>query len=197
MRLTKIYTKTGDQGKTMLASGERVLKTDQRIEAYGTVDELNSFVGLLRDYVRLDSALADHAIAASLTRIQNELFDLGAELATPTEKLNLERQKVVTNAEISVLEEEMDHYNESLKPLKNFILPGGHLCNSSAHIARTVCRRAEREVVRLRQADESVRLETQIYLNRLSDWFFVISRAISHELNVDEVLWDQRSKAKS
>lgn len=196
MRLSKIYTKTGDQGGTMLASGERIAKTAQRIEAYGTVDELNASIGFLRDHMRLDKALAEHWIGSSLGRIQNELFDLGGELATPSDKLNLDRQKVVQSSDIEALESEIDRCNETLKPLANFVLPGGHLCNSAAHLARTICRRAEREVVRLRAEEPDVRADTQIYLNRLSDWLFVISRALSHQLDVDEVLWDQRAKDK-
>ncbi|MBC7533844.1 MAG: cob(I)yrinic acid a,c-diamide adenosyltransferase [Oligoflexus sp.] len=196
MRLSKIYTKTGDQGGTMLASGERISKTAVRIEAYGTVDELNACVGMLRDHMRVDNALPESWIALSLSRIQNELFDLGGELATPTHALNPARQKVLNQDDIKVLEDEIDKCNETLAPLANFVLPGGHICNSTAHLARTVCRRAEREVVRLRAEENDVRVETQIYLNRLSDWLFVISRALSHELNVPEVLWDQR-KPKS
>ena len=196
MRLSKIYTKTGDQGSTMLASGERISKTAVRIEAYGTVDELNACVGMLRDHMRVDNALAESWIALSLSRIQNELFDLGGELATPTHALSPTRQKVLNQDDIKVLEDEIDKCNETLAPLANFVLPGGHICNSTAHLARTVCRRAEREVVRLRAEENDVRIETQIYLNRLSDWLFVISRALSHELNVPEVLWDQR-KPKS
>ncbi len=196
MRLSKIYTKTGDKGGTMLASGERVPKTSRRIEAYGTVDELNSFVGLLRDQLTAESAFKDHWILSSLYRVQNELFDLGGELATPSAKLNLEKQKVLQLSDVKTLEDEIDLCNETLAPLANFVLPGGHVCNSSAHIARTVCRRAEREVVRLREDQPDVRIETQIYLNRLSDWFFVLGRAISQILQAPEVLWDQRS-AKS
>jgi len=192
MRLSKIYTKTGDQGGTMLASGERISKTARRIEAYGTVDELNACVGMLRDSLRSEAGLKTSWIATSLSRIQNELFDLGGELATPTRVLNPERQKLLGADDIKLLEQEIDTSNESLPPLANFVLPGGHLCNSTAHLARTVCRRAEREVVRLRAEENDVRVETQIYLNRLSDWLFVVSRALSHELKVPEVLWDQR-----
>lgn len=193
MRLSKIYTKTGDQGGTMLASGERISKTALRIEAYGTVDELNACVGMLRDHMRGDSSLADSWISTSLSRIQNELFDLGGELATPTHALKPDRQKLLDQSDIKILENEIDRCNETLPPLANFVLPGGHICNSTAHLARTVCRRAEREVVRLRAEETDLRVETQIYLNRLSDWLFVISRALSHELNVPEVLWDQRA----
>lgn len=192
MRLTKIYTKTGDKGGTLLASGERISKAATRIEAYGTVDELNSCVGVLRDHMRLEKAFDGHWLITSLERVQNELFDLGSELATPTKALRLDRQKVLDQKDIAILENEIDQVNEGLEPLANFVLPGGHICNSFAHLARTVCRRAERDVVRLRQEEGDVRPETQIYLNRLSDWLFVMGRAISQKLNVPEVLWQQR-----
>lgn len=196
VRLSKIYTKTGDQGGTMLASGDRISKTAQRIEAYGTVDELNACVGLLRDHMRSESILAEHWLATSLSRVQNELFDLGGELATPARILENSKQKLLDASDIKTLEDEIDRSNETLKPLANFVLPGGHVCNSAAHLARTVCRRAEREVIRLRAEEQDVRLETQIYLNRLSDWLFVAGRAISHALDIDEVLWEQRGKKR-
>jgi cob(I)alamin adenosyltransferase len=196
MRLTKIYTKTGDKGGTMLASGERVSKAATRIEAYGNVDELNSYVGLLLDHLRREKAFDGHWLLQSLARVQNELFDLGSELATPAKALRLDRQKVLDQKDIAVLEGEIDTINDGLKPLANFVLPGGHTCNSLAHVARTVCRRAERDVVRLCQEETDVRSETQIYLNRLSDWFFVVSRGISQVLNVPEVLWQQRKPEK-
>ncbi len=192
MRLSKIYTKTGDQGGTMLASGERISKAALRIEAYGTVDELNACVGMLRDFMRVDSSLSTSWIGPSLGRIQNELFDLGGELATPSKALNPDQQKLLGRLDIQKLEQEIDASNETLPPLANFVLPGGHICNSSAHLARTVCRRAEREVVRLRAEEPELRVEPQIYLNRLSDWLFVVSRALSHALKVEEVLWDQK-----
>lgn len=193
MRLTKIYTKTGDKGDTRLATGEKLSKASARIEAYGMVDELNSFIALLSD------SLAEHKsfglLVEQLTQIQNELFDVGGELATPPAHLNVDRQQVVGKAEIERLERELDVYNENLPPLKNFVLPGGHRANSLAHVARTICRRAERQVVRLRNEDQA-RDEVLIYLNRLSDWFFVVSRHISVTLNVPEVLWAQRKPQK-
>jgi cob(I)alamin adenosyltransferase len=191
VRLTRIYTKTGDQGGTTLASGEKISKAAGRLEAYGTVDELNSWMGLLRDQVRLQKVFEGHWLDLSLERIQNELFDLGGELATPSKSLNIERQRVVSKDDVTCLEEEIDSINENLKPLANFVLPGGHTCNSTAHLARTVCRRAERELVRLRIDEPDIRGETQMYLNRLSDWLFVISRFISQQLGCAEVLWKQ------
>lgn len=191
MRLTKIYTKIGDKGGTTLASGEKISKAALRIESYGTVDELNSWIGLLRDQMRLQAELSGHWLVQSLERIQNELFDLGGELATPTKHLNTEKQHVVSANDVARLEQEIDSINEHLPALANFVLPGGHVCNSTAHIARTVCRRAERELVRLRIDEPDVRGETQIYLNRLSDWLFVMSRLVSQQLGCPEVLWQQ------
>ncbi len=189
MRLTKIYTKNGDQGGTMLASGEKISKSAKRIEAYGTVDELNSWIGFVRDTLSSESQFNSHWLMKSLERIQNELFDLGGELATPTRSLRPDRQGLLSDFEIKKLEEEIDTSNEQMPPLANFVLPGGHIANSSAHIARTVCRRAERELVRLRIDEPDIREETQIYLNRLSDWLFVMSRFISHSLSSPEVIW--------
>lgn len=197
MRLTKIYTKVGDKGLTYLANGSKVPKFDLRIEAYGTVDELNAFVGLLRDELH---QMEQHKtlpkiteITARLRRIQNELFDVGGELATPVDVLDTSRQQVVTHESVARLEQEIDEFNEQLEPLANFVLPGGHSANSLAHIVRTVCRRAERGIVALAN-ETTVREEVSIYLNRLSDWFFVASRVISQEAGVPELLWQQRGK---
>ncbi len=175
----------------MLASGEFVGKDDLRIEAYGVVDELNAVVGLLHDeIVRLNNeALAEARLG--LRRIQNELFDVGGELSTPLDHLNIDRQQIIRPPQIERLEKEIDKMNASLKPLENFVLPGGHPVNSFAHICRTVCRRAERAVVRLSRI-APVRSEVVIYLNRLSDWFFVLGRDLSARLGVVEVLWEQR-----
>jgi cob(I)alamin adenosyltransferase len=195
MRLTKIYTKIGDKGTTLLATGARVGKESPRIEAYGTVDELNSHLGMLCDL--LDAAGLIHKgvpMFSALERVQNELFDLGGELATPLELLNTERQRVVDSTSIERLESEMDLANETIPPLENFVLPGGSLANAEAHIARCVCRRAERLLVRLSKT-EPVRSEALIYLNRLSDWLFVLARLISRESGKPERLWNQRLPA--
>ena len=192
-RLSKIYTKVGDKGMTMLASGAKVSKASMRIEAYGTVDELNAVIGMLRDtLVRdiSDKQMKLSSMGSRLLLIQNELFDVGGELSTPTEQLRIDRQQVVTQVQIKRLEDEMDQANEHLEPLANFVLPGGHIANSTAHLARTVCRRAERCVVALAE-QETVREDVRIYLNRLSDWLFVLCREISHELQIQEVLWKQ------
>lgn len=191
VRLSKIYTRTGDKGSTLLATGERVLKSNVRIEAYGTVDELNSTVAMLRDTIVMDSRLLD--LCEKLSKIQNELFDIGGELSVPLDVLDTERQQVVSMRDVARLESEMDAFNESLRPLENFVLPGGHMANSTAHLVRTVCRRAERAVVRMSEQD-AVRDEIRIYLNRLGDWFFVLSRELSRRLGVPEVLWAQNKK---
>jgi cob(I)alamin adenosyltransferase len=190
MRLSKIYTKVGDKGSTLLATGERVLKSNVRIEAYGTVDELNAVVGMLRDSLNSDQ-FTD--IRAQLFNIQNELFDVGGELSVPLDVLDTDRQQVIQMSDVLRLENEIDAMNKNLPPLVNFVLPGGHLVNSTTHLCRTVCRRAERAVVRMSEQD-AVRDEVRIYLNRLSDWFFVLSREFSRRLGLDEVLWAQNRK---
>ena len=194
MRLTKIYTKVGDRGTTMLASGELVSKDAIRIHAYGTVDELNSVIGMLRDQlVMISGESKKDDLIKMLYQVQNELFDVGGELATPLKILDPLRQKVVSPAEVSRLEVEIDAMNQHLPPLENFVLPGGHIANSTAHLARTVCRRAERHVVELAES-EDVRPDVKIYLNRLSDWLFVLCREISFRQGIKEVIWDQRSQ---
>lgn len=192
MRLTKIYTKVGDKGDTLLASGEKIRKNAPRIEAYGTIDELNSFVGLLRDNLKENHRSVFADVDSMLHKIQNELFDIGGELATPAHVLDKTKQKVVQAAEIERLEAEIDQLNASLQPLVNFVLPGGVTANSLAHVARTVCRRAERLLVSLRDVDATVRPDVLIYVNRLSDWLFVVSRIIATRLDKAEVLWSQQ-----
>lgn len=194
MRLTSIYTKVGDKGTTMLASGKRVPKDSPRIEAYGTVDELNSFLGLLRDKLHAESDNTFADLVTSLLKIQNEMHDIGGELSTPNDILDIDKQQVVGASQIARLEEEMDCFNDTLKPLANFILPGGHELVSLAHICRTVCRRAERHVVTLSQS-EQIRDEPRIYINRLSDWLFVTGRVIASRLKVEEILWKQAGKS--
>ena len=191
MRLTKIYTKIGDKGSTMLASGERVSKASLRIDSYGCVDELNAVMGMLRDTLTQVGSIPTEDLIEKIARVQNELFDIGGELATPGSALDISRQQVVTMASTTQLETEIDAMNVNLPPLENFILPGGHIVNSTAHLARTVCRRAERSVVAL-SAQETVRDEPRIYLNRLSDWLFVLGRETSRRLGVPEVLWRQK-----
>jgi len=178
----KIYTKTGDDGETGLFGGTRVPKDHLRIETYGTVDELNSVVGI----VRLHVAAASRELDVQLERIQNELFDLGAALATPDPiKFGITG---VTDEAIALLERSMDRFDADLEPLKQFILPGGAPAAAYLHLARTVCRRAERLTVALaRQSD--IAPTGVVYLNRLSDWFFVAARWINKQVGEPDVPW--------
>jgi cob(I)alamin adenosyltransferase len=182
--LNKIYTKTGDDGTTALGSGERRLKSDLRIEAYGTVDETNSVVGL----IRLHTGQAAPDVDLVLGRIQNDLFDLGADLATPEtgEDLGYEPLRM-TDAQVTAIEEAIDVLNAELKPLRSFVLPGGSPAAAHLHLARTVSRRAERLMVDL-AAREQVNPAAVRYMNRLSDYFFVASRHLNNKGEQD-VLW--------
>lgn len=181
----RIYTRTGDKGETGLLGGERVAKHDARIEAYGTVDELNSHMGLLRD-----QAPEEHR--ALLTGIQETLFALGSRLACASDadagRFDLPE---VTGAQVKALEDAMDAMDRDLPPMRNFILPGGHPCVSQAHICRTVCRRAERRAVELANTAPIPPVLVE-YLNRLSDLLFVLARHISMRLHVAEVPWKPR-----
>jgi cob(I)alamin adenosyltransferase len=196
MRLTKIYTKVGDKGQTLLVNGQKVDKDHPRVEAYGTVDELNAHLGMLRDLIRPADHELRQQLDESLYRIQNELFDLGSELATPAEAMS-DKQPIIKTADIERLETEIDQINGQMPPLENFVLPGGHPANSQAHICRTICRRAERDLVKLRRHDKAVRAETQTYINRLSDWLFVTSRVVSRIFDCSEVLWDQERRVRN
>jgi len=182
----KIYTKTGDQGKTSLIGGTKVLKSNIRIESYGTVDELNSFIGLLSDHV------AEDLIKSNLKEIQDRLFTIGSSLACDPEKEPLMRLPDLQEADVIRLENEMDKMNEVLPPMKNFILPGGQVAVSTAHIARCVCRRAERLCVQLMETGSFIDPLVIKYLNRLSDYLFVLARYIGHILRVQEVAWKAR-----
>ena len=174
-RLSKIYTRTGDKGVTGLGDGARVDKDSLRVEAYGTVDELNSAVGLV-----LAAELPD-AVRSCLTRIQHELFDLGGELCMPGVTLIPDRY-------VDTLETDLDRFNDDLPPLKDFILPGGSEAAARCHVARTVARRAERRVVSLAH-NEAVNDATIRYLNRLSDLLFVVARVLARNEGGSEVLW--------
>lgn len=181
--LNKIYTRAGDDGRTALVSGDRVDKHSTRVTAYGTVDELNAVLGLARLDVEGD-------IAAALGRIQNDLFDLGADLATPDIENDATAQYPrlrIVAAQVDRLEREIDAMNENLEPLRSFILPGGSRAAAHLHLARTVCRRAERHVVAL-AASEPTNPEAVRFLNRLSDWFFVAGRIVNDGGRAD-VLW--------
>ena len=187
----KIYTKTGDSGTTSLFGGTRVPKDHIRIESYGTVDELNSHIGLIRD-----QEIGKH-YKDILIEIQDRLFTVGAILATPPEKevmksgeLRLKKLGII-ESDIELLENEIDQMEESLPPMTHFVLPGGHTTVSYCHIARCVCRRAERLAVHLNHI-EPINEITITYLNRLSDYLFVLARKLSNELNADEVKWIPR-----
>lgn len=181
-KLDRIYTKTGDAGSTGLGGGRRVSKDDPRVRAYGTVDELNSTIGLA---VALG---LDARLTTELRRVQNELFDLGADLCWPEDDPRRGRIPTVQPRHVEALESTIDELNDALGPLTNFLLPGGSPGAAQLHIARTVCRRAEREVVSLR-ADEPVGELVLTYLNRLSDALFVMARYENHARGVDEPLW--------
>ncbi|MBX2855509.1 MAG: cob(I)yrinic acid a,c-diamide adenosyltransferase [Rhodobacteraceae bacterium] len=183
--LNKIYTKTGDAGETGLGDGSRVAKHSARVEAYGTVDELNAVVGLARQHTQ-----AEAAIDAQLARIQNDLFDLGADLCRPNMEKDGEAGYPVlrmTEAQVQRLEAEIDAMNAKLEPLRSFILPGGSALAAQLHLCRTVCRRAERLSVALASV-ESVNVHAATFLNRLSDWFFVAGR-IANDNGRADVLW--------
>jgi len=191
LAINRVYTRTGDAGETSLAGGQRVPKDSLRIEAYGTVDELNAFVGLARETAADDPAVTE--LGGILLRVQHELFNLGSILATLPEDVH-PRQARVTVAEIAQLEAEMDRANEGLPALRSFVLPGGSRLNGDLHVCRTVCRRAERIVTALARA-EPVPAEAVKYLNRLSDAFFVWSRRASHQTGAPETLWEPNRAA--
>ena len=188
----KIYTKTGDKGETALYGGTRISKASARVESYGTIDELNSFIGFAK------TEIADEKVLNQLKKIQFDLFTLGSESATPTDKLTLANGKsrlslVISETEIEELENWMDDFEEELQPLQYFILPGGGKAATSLHICRTVCRRAERSLVFLNET-EAVRPELIKYLNRLSDYLFVLARYMSKINNESEEYWNPNDR---
>ncbi|SEM37619.1 cob(I)alamin adenosyltransferase [Luteibacter sp. UNCMF331Sha3.1] len=181
-RLSKIYTRTGDDGSTGLGDGSRTGKDSLRVSAYGTVDELNSAIGMVV------AAGIDDDIREALAQIQHELFDLGGELCIPG-------MAMVQARDIDQLESVLDGFNADLPALKDFILPGGGMAASACHLARTICRRAEREVVALGR-EEAVRPEAQRYLNRLSDLLFVMARVLARRSGHGEVLWQHERRPR-
>ena len=183
--LNKIYTRTGDEGTTALGTGKRVAKYDLRVEAYGTVDETNAVIGL----ARLHTGDTDPALDAMLARIQNDLFDLGADLCFPDETKDGSARLSVTDAQVARLESEIDEMNRSLEPLRSFVLPGGRPAASFLHLARTVSRRAERLIVALASRPEEPVSEPAIrYVNRLSDFLFVAAR-YANDKGATDVTW--------
>jgi cob(I)alamin adenosyltransferase len=193
--LNRIYTKGGDKGETGLAGGQRVPKDSPRIKAYGTVDELNAFVGLASVTCAEETtrALRLGKLVDILRRVQQELFNLGSQLSTLPQDLH-PKQARITSAEIEQLEREIDAMNEELPPLRSFVLPGGTRLNAELHAARTICRRAERWTVALARVEETPP-DAVRYLNRLSDALFVWSRWVNHALGVPEVLWEPNRAA--
>lgn len=195
MRITKVYTRTGDKGTTGLADGSRINKDNIRIESYGIIDELNSVVAICRQTLTELSQVDSKSLDNWLFAIQNDLFNIGSDLATPIQS----RWKgiiLVGKEEVTILEKIIDFYQRDLSPLKEFVLPGGTLLNAYLHLARTVCRRAERIIVRLAHENEINEFIVP-YVNRLSDLFFVLCRWVQFKLKKPEVTWDKKSGIKS
>jgi cob(I)alamin adenosyltransferase len=182
----KIYTKTGDKGKTSLLGGTKVPKSHIRIDSYGTIDELNSFVGLLNDL------FSDEHSRFMCKEIQDRLFTIGSSLACDPEKAPGMKIPDLREEDVVLLEKEIDQMNESLPQMKSFILPGGHIAVSTAHICRCVCRRAERLCVQMQEHNLFVDPTLIKYLNRLSDYLFVLARFIAHREGVEEIAWKPR-----
>jgi cob(I)alamin adenosyltransferase len=181
----KIYTKTGDSGTTSLVGGTRISKANVKIETYGTVDELNAWIGVLRDLP------ANEGRKDELKEIQDRLFTIGADLASESDVVRQKKNPDLFESDIEFLEKLIDSMNEKIPPLRAFVLPGGHLSVSYAHVARTVCRRAERACIRLSEEEEVNELIIK-YLNRLSDYLFVLSRKVTNELATEEISWKPR-----
>jgi len=189
--INRVYTRQGDSGNTALVGGQRVLKSDPRIDCYGTVDELNSFIGVARSTVeQLGAPVAE--LAAILLRVQHELFNAGSILATLPEDVH-PRQPRITEAEPAALEQEMDRMNHDLPALRSFVLPGASRADAELHVCRTVCRRAERLCAALEPGDR----DTLKYLNRLSDALFVWSRWVNFTLGISETLWQPNEAASA
>jgi cob(I)alamin adenosyltransferase len=185
MRISKVYTRTGDTGQTSLVGGKRVSKASLRVEAYGDVDELNSVIGLARALTQ------DQEIDATLAVIQNDLFTLGADLASPAD-VEVPR---IDESFVRTLEDYSDHYLAQLEPLKEFILPGGSEAGATLHLARTIARRAERRVVALSE-NEEVNAQTIVYVNRLSDLLFILARVVNHRSGIPEKMTDFSKRNK-
>jgi cob(I)alamin adenosyltransferase len=182
----KIYTKTGDRGKTTLIGGTKVPKSHLRIESYGTVDELNSWTGMLRDQ------FSDDQTSQVLVEIQDRLFTIGSSLACDPDKELKMKIPDLTERDVHLLEAQIDQMNEKLPELKAFLLPGGHVAVSTAHICRCICRRAERACVNLQESNLFIEPIVLKYLNRLSDYFFVLARFIALKVHASEIQWKPR-----
>lgn len=182
----KIYTKTGDLGKTSLIGGTKVPKNHLRIETYGTIDELNSYIGLVSDLIKEDNS------KIVLKEIQDRLFTVGSSLACDPDKEPLMKIPDLKETDVVLLEDEIDKMNEVLTPMKFFVLPGGHIAVSTTHVARCICRRAERLCVNMLEHDLFIDPLVIKYINRLSDYLFVLSRYIAHILQIEEIAWKPR-----
>ncbi len=178
----KLYTKTGDDGQTGLIGGTRVAKNDPRLEAYGTVDELNSFIGVISTHS------IDDKVFNFLKLIQNQLFTIGSHLATDISKVNLGRSAILSEEAVTLIEQEIDRLDLELPPLTNFILPGGSMVGAQCHICRTITRRVERRLFDLNDI-QSVDKQIFVYINRLSDYFFVLSRYLTLQAGGEEIYW--------
>lgn len=194
--ISKVYTRSGDSGKTMLVGGKKLFKDDLRICSYGEIDELNSYIGACRESIKKnDCELSNdskYRILEDLKRIQNELFNIGNMLATPSESVTNTMPRI-ENRHVKVLEEDIDFYNKNLPNLNSFVLPGGSLQNSFLHIARSFCRKCERTVVKLYRLDNIDKLIIK-YLNRLSDLLFVLSRWVNFAQSLNENLWEPNKR---
>lgn len=188
MKKSLVYTRTGDQGTTSLVGGTRVPKTHARLEAYGTIDELSAQLGLLQTY------LADEQDRQTVCDVQNMLFKVGAQLATDTSQTALHQTNVVTQDDVVALEQEIDRVDGFNPPLHAFVLPGGSRGAAVAHVCRTVCRRAERRTLALQAEGTEVDSRLLAYINRLSDYLFVLSRKINQDAEIAEIFWENRSK---
>lgn len=187
MKKSKVYTRTGDQGTTSLVGGTRISKTDVRLESYGTIDELNSYLGLLQTF------LADEADSSFLLKVQNKLFTIGSYLATDQEKIALNAASIIFLSDIETIEHRIDEIDEQLPPINHFVIPGGSREAAVCHICRTICRRAERRILTL---DTHCEVDKNViaYMNRLSDYLFLLSRKLNHNNNHNEIFWDKTCK---
>lgn len=184
----RIYTKGGDKGKSSLADGTRVFKHHKRLETYGTCDELLSFLGVLLASLKNFELKSSTVLEGSIIRVQNQLFSLSSELAHPNYTSAQYKSFLIEEPHINTLEKEIDSWDESLESLKNFLIPGSHILSAQAHVCRSVCRRAERCVSVLSE-EETIREDIIKYLNRLSDWLFMLARYLDHEVGAKENLW--------
>lgn len=187
MKKSLIYTRTGDKGSTSLIGGIRVSKTHERLEAYGTVDELNSFIGLLK------AEIPEGEDSTFLLKIQHMLFSVGTYLATDTASTPMRQEGIMEKSAIEELEREIDKTDASVPPLKSFVIPGGNKSASLCHVCRTVCRRAERRILVLQQ-DNEIDENITSYVNRLSDYFFVLSRKLNNAEKCEEIFWNKSGK---